>query len=239
MALGAAWFGVSAAMLFKLPEARRTRSTRPYLPLRSLTQILRSPALRAALAVTVVANVLVWPIPDAFLPVFADKVLQAGLSGLAWLTTAFAAGLAGGALVASQRAMARRQGWNLLGGGAALALRVVVLAPSPWLALSVLAAAAAGVAGALFIVAQETIVLIETPSELRGQAAGWLYMALGAIPIGMALHGVLAERYSVTTTAAFAGLAFALITMAVAVAAPRLLASRALELQRPRCEHKR
>ena len=120
-----------------------------------------------------------------------------------------------------------------------MALSIVVLAASPWLALSACATAAAGVAGAILIVAQETIVLVETPPRLRGQAAGWLYMTVGAVPIGMVLHGALAERYSVTATAALAGLAFVLITMTIAVSRPRLIANRAPEVREPSGEGKR
>ncbi|MYA20331.1 MAG: MFS transporter, partial [Chloroflexi bacterium] len=82
----AAWYLPASWPLLRVGEARRSpRSAMTAAPAEiahGFRYALASPALRALLLVTVLANILAWPVIIGFLPVFAEEVFDVGAAGL-------------------------------------------------------------------------------------------------------------------------------------------------------------
>ena len=100
--------------------------------LEDVRYIRRQGALRGALLVTVATNILVVPLPFAFLPVFARDVHGAGEIGLAWLVAASGAGTLLGAAAVAARGTVGQPGRWLLYSAVVLAVSVLGLAAEPW-----------------------------------------------------------------------------------------------------------
>jgi len=99
--------------------------------------------------------------------------------------------LMGGALIAA--GILRMDGRLLFAGGSALfmvALIVMALSPSYWLAFAVLVVGGFGTAG--FGNMQTTLMLTEAPTEMRSRLMGIVTVCIGTGPLGVLAAGALA-----------------------------------------------
>ena len=171
--------------------------------------------VRGVLLVTVATNILVVPLPFAFLPVFARDVHGAGEIGLAWLVAASGAGTLLGAAAVAARGTVGQPGRWLLYSAVVLAVSVLGLAAEPWFALAVAAAVVAGAAGSVLMTMQGAVALLAVPPGMRGQASGWLTAANATLPAGMLLLGATAAAVGLTATTVIAGCCAATLLFAV------------------------
>jgi MFS family permease len=101
--------------------------------------------------------------------------------------------LLGGALIAAGLLRIDRR--LLFAGGAAffmLALIVMALSPSYWLAFFVLMLGGLGTAG--FSNMQTTLMLTEAPSDMRSRLMGIVTVCIGTGPLGVLAAGALAQE---------------------------------------------
>ena len=157
------------------------------------------------------------------MPVFADRILHVGASGLGMLLGAAGVGALGAALVLLARRGVRGMGrWvaaSSAGFGASLILfsQVHVF----WLALAVLVCV--GFSMIIQIASSNTLVQAMVPNELRGRVmAVYSMMFLGMAPLGALLAGWLAERVGAANTVALGGTGCVLSALVFSLRLPAL-----------------
>ena len=134
--------------------------------------------LLGVLSITLVANALVFPI-EFFIPVIASELLFVGpiLGGI--LGSAVSIGSLIGALAIAMTKNVRHHGQLFLAGILLLTVAMILLAWSPWFAISFILLLVGGVGEAGFGTMQGTILLLASAPEMRGRTMGALGMVIG------------------------------------------------------------
>ena len=151
----------------------------------------RNRTLISLLGVTVLMNGFYFTFTP-MVPVFADRLgVNALWTGL--LASASGMGSMAGSLLIAARPP-RRRGLAYVGGSvlALLGLGVFAAVASYPLALMALVVAGMGMAG--FATMQGVLVMVTAGAQMRGRAMGLLSMAIGTLPFGMVLLGLVAQR---------------------------------------------
>lgn len=104
--ISTAWYAISLIALLPLRSLKSVRHPHQESVLQMLAggfrTVLSSRLTAAVLLVTLSANILIWPIYQAFVPVFALDVLDLDAAGLGWLLTCSGVGgLTGSIVIAS------------------------------------------------------------------------------------------------------------------------------------------
>ena len=179
------------------PPARRL----PLLRLRSsgFGSVLRLPSVRAALIVTVLMNLLVFPYQQ-LIPVVARDILSVGPQRMGLLAGADGLGaiVVAGALVL--RARRSRSGRYFAGGSLVGAGLVALLGLSHHYPLSVALQILAGAAFGAFSSMQPALIVNAVAPEQRARALGALAMAIGVTPFGILLSGALSSAIGPSLT---------------------------------------
>ena len=123
------------------------------------------------LSISLVMNALVLPI-QYFIPVIASELLMVGpaLGGL--LGSAEGIGTLIGAMTIATRRSFRYHGRLFVAGALIVSLGVALMAWSPWFLVSFALLLLAGIGQAGFSTMQSTILLLASPSEMRGRIMG-------------------------------------------------------------------
>lgn len=168
------------------------------------------------LLVTVFANILIWPIFQSFMPVFAAETLSLDATGLgALLTLCGVGGLLGSLLIAGLGDF-RAKGALFIGGTAAWAGAWMLFALSRDVTTAFLAVTLIGLFSAAFGVLQTTLLLMTVENGMRGRALGLQELAIGVMPLSTLVLGVIAERVGVEwTTFVAAGLLIVALALLV------------------------
>ena len=134
--------------------------------------------LLGVLAISLVANALVFPI-EFFIPVIASELLLVGpiLGGI--LGSAIGIGSLIGALAVAMTRNIRHHGRIFVAGTLMLTVGVMLIAWSPWFAISFILLLLGGVGEAGFATMQGTILLLESAPEMRGRTMGAMGMVIG------------------------------------------------------------
>lgn len=176
---------------------------------------LRSPSLIALLAVTVTMNLCGYAYATLIAPVGLQSLhLDSGLTGV--LAAAEPAGALCGGLVLTRRALPGSRLTWLMAGVAMLTVALICTAclgalGAP-LAVLCLALASGGLGSAIYNNNQTSILIMETPAELRSRVMGLVTVCIGSWPFGMLLAGGLAQAMSpLAALATLAGLGLALL----------------------------
>ncbi|MDP5226247.1 MULTISPECIES: MFS transporter [Arthrobacter] len=188
-----------------------------------------SPVAVAALLVTVGANVLIWPVYQSFMPVFADRMLHLDAAGLGvLLSCAGTGGLVGSLLIAGLGDFRFKGALFVYGTAVWAALWTVFsLSGTVWLSYGLLVLA--GVASAAFGVLQSTLVLLATPPAVHGRAMGLLELAIGVMPLSTLALGAIAELTGVAAMSAVAGVLMLLTLGGVVLRFPGLRTFRGVQ----------
>lgn len=142
----------------------------------------------------------------AVLPVYARDVLGTGAVGYGWLTSAFGAGAAVGALVLAWLGGSFRRGEVALRAGLIIGGALALVALVPRLPFALLAMAAAGAAMAVNSITTNTLLQTEAPEELRGRVIGvYAFIVVGLAPLGSFQAGWVGEYFGVRAEAAIGG----------------------------------
>ena len=134
--------------------------------------------LLGVLSMSLVANTLVFPI-EFFIPVIASELLLVGpiLGGV--LGSAINIGALIGSLAIAITNRVGRHGRIFVAGTLILAVAVMLVAWSPWFAVSFILLLLAGVGDAGFSIMQVTILLLNSAPEMRGRTMGAQGMVIG------------------------------------------------------------
>lgn len=226
--VSAAWYGLSLLLLGPLrragvgtatPAAERESVIASVLG--GLRMIGRNRLAVAILLVTVSANLMLWPIFQTFMPVFADKSLGLGPAGLgALLTCSGVGGLIGSLIIAALGDFRAKGALFIFGTGAwATGWAAFSWARSPVLGFVLMACI--GMMSASFAVLQTTLLLITTERSVHGRVLGLQELAIGVMPLSTLALGAISERVGVGLTAfgAACGLLLALALIASRVPA--------------------
>ena len=167
---------------------------------------------------------------QAILIVYAVQTLGVGAGGFGLLFTLAGIGsLAGGLTIASRGSM-RRHGWVMVGAGTTYGLGLigmgaVGLLPMSWPLFWVGAAPLmlVGASQTSFRAANNTMILMGTPPELRGRVMSLTVLPQGAAAGGALLAGFLALQFNPAVAMAGIGVLCILIVWGVAAMRPALV----------------
>lgn len=221
------WYLAAAAMIWQV-RVRRTRvrvAHEPMLPMLvdGLRIVLRSRSTTAVLVITLAANILIWPVYNSFLPVFASDVLDLGAAGLGRLMMFAGAGNFIGSFIIASLGDFRYKGGLFVVGSTIWGVGWAMFGLSEVATASYVLMLAIGLISAAFGVLQATLMLMTSVTEVQGRALGILELAIGAMPIGTLLLGAIAQWAGVGPTTFVAGSLFVLILIAHTLLVPDLL----------------
>ena len=219
---------LAALLAIRLPRAAPARHERFASALRGGVRFAwRTPAVRAALAAVAVTSVVGLSF-STLLPVFARDVLHSGVRGYGLLL----AGAGLGSVIGALGAAARRGGGSqlvVLAAQSALGAGLIALATTRTLLVAALCLVVIGLVVAVQLTTTNGLLQTSSPPELRGRVMSlYMWLFVGASPLGGLAAGWLAERVGAPATAALAGagcLLSALLTAAEIFRQRRALAS--------------
>ncbi|MER5946318.1 MFS transporter [Streptomyces sp. NPDC001904] len=228
--ISACWYGLSLLALRPLRRARGSRGAEPPRTEESLRvmlvggvrHILRSRLATGVLGVTLAANVLLWPIYQAFMPVFAQQSLGLDADGLGWLLTCGGVGGLVGSTVIAALGDFPFKGGLFVFGTAGWAALWAAFALSHQVAVSFALMAGIGLLSAAFGVLQTTLLLMTTEPAVQGRALGVQELAIGVMPLSSLVLGVSAQYAGVAATTFVSALILVAFLAALAVRMPAL-----------------
>jgi len=140
---------------------------------------------------------------SVLMPIFADRILNAGAQGLGILMGMSGAGALVGALILASRQTVRGLGrWIALSAGI-FSVLLILFAFSHFFWLSAALLAAIGFSVMIQMGSTNTLIQSMTPDSLRGRVlAAYSMMLMGMAPIGALISGVLAEHIGAQATVA-------------------------------------
>ncbi|MER5743406.1 MFS transporter [Streptomyces sp. NPDC002225] len=221
------WYAVSLLALWPLRGTGQAGRGRPEPVLGMLVSgfrtVLTSRLTAAVLFVTLAANVLLWPVYQGFMPVFAKDALGLDAAGLGWLLTCSGLGGLVGSLVIAMLGDFTFKGGLFVLGTAAWGALWSLFALSRSVPLSFALMACIGLMSASFGVLQTTLLLMTTAPEVRGRALGLQELAIGVMPVASLGLGAAAELVGVQATAFLSGLLLVVVLLTLAARVPQLV----------------
>ena len=212
---------VCTAMLPPRPVAGRAgrRSAAQDL-LEGLRYVWRSPTVFTLMCLQAIPAFLLMPYAQ-LLPIFARDILDAGPEGLGTLMTAMGIGSILGSF-GIVMLPPRRQGRFLFGSLMAFALLLAGFAASTSLPLSIGIMGLIGVAQAVYLATNNTLVQLAAPDALQGRVMSVYMTTWGLMPLGALPQGILADWLGAPIVLAGAGLLSCLVVALMAVRSPAL-----------------
>jgi len=183
--------------------------------------IWRNQSILAAITLDLFAVLLGGSV--ALLPLYADRILHVGPTGLGWLRAAPSFGAITMAFIVTHLPPAKRPGvvmlWTVAGFGAA----IVVFGLSTHLWLSLLALYLSGVCDNFSVVVRHTLVQMKTPDALRGRVSAVNQLFIGSSnEISELRAGLTAALFGPVVAATAGGLGTILVVLLVALGLPQL-----------------
>jgi hypothetical protein len=207
-------------MLAPRPAGRRRGRSGVQDLLEGLRYVWEDPTVRALMALQAIPAFLIMPYVQ-LLPIFARDILHAGPQGLGTLMTAMGIGSVLGS-IGVVMFPPRRQGRLLFVSLATFALLLVAFAASTSLPLSIGIMSLLGVAQAIYLATNNTLVQLATPDALQGRVMSLYMMTWGLLPLGSLPQGVLADWFGAPTVLVVVGLVSCLVVVVMAVRSPAL-----------------
>jgi len=222
-----AWYGFSCLALLPLRSEKRVRHAHPESPLEMLTvgfrAILSSRLASAVLLVTFAANILIWPVYQGFIPVFAADVLHLDAAGLGWMLTCSGVGGLIGSITVASLGDFRFKGAVFVVGTGIWGILWALFAASRSVPVSLVLLAGIGMIAAVYGVLQTTLLLMTTDPTLQGRALGLQELAIGIMPFSSLVLGAIAQRVGVGPTTVGTGLLLTMAMVVLGIRVPQLL----------------
>ena len=207
---------VCAMRLPTSPPARRSRERSASQDLLDgLSYVRRDPTVLALIALQAIPSFLLMPYIQ-LLPIFARDILHAGPEGLGTLMTAGGVGAVLGS-VGIVLLPTRHRGLLLLASLATFGLLLAAFAASTWLPLSIAIMGLIGVAQAVYLATNNTLVQLAVPDALQGRVMSVYTMTWGLMPLGSLPQGILADGLGAPIVVAGSGLLGCLVVAVMAV----------------------
>ncbi len=222
----AAWYVPGLLFLLPLRELERSTTTVTHHVLADLAEGFRFAVshrgIATVLLASVAANLFAWPVVQGFMPVFAEEIYDIGATGLGVLVAANGIGALVGALAIAGLGDFARKGRLFLGATAAFGVLLAAFALLDLFLFGVLLMFLVGIAGAGFGVLQSTLILLQSPEEMRGRVMGVLMLSIGVLPFALLGQGAVAAQIGVETTTLIAGVLLAASIAALSTLTPEL-----------------
>jgi MFS family permease len=210
-----------ASMLGPQPAAKAARQVSAFESLMGgVRYVWEDSTVLALTSLQAIPAFLIMPYTQ-LLPIFARDILGTGPDGLGTLMMANGIGSVVGSVIIVLLPI-RRQGMFLFTSLASFGLLLAVFATSTWLPLSTGIMGLIGVAQAIYLASNNTLVQVATPDELRGRVMSVYMMTWGLMPLGSLPQGILADWLGAPTVAIGTGLSACLVVIIIAIRAPAL-----------------
>lgn len=224
---GSLWYLAAILMIWRVAPVARSvrREHEPILQMvvDGLRIVLKIRLAATVLAITLAADLLLWPVYNSFMPVFAKDVLGLGASGLGWLMLCAGMGSFLGAFFIASLGDFKYKGTMFVFGTIVWAISWALFGLSEQVVPSFAFMALIGVTSATFGVMQTTLMLMTTPPEFQGRALGIQELVIGAMPIGSLVLGVIATGIGVGATTFLAAAVLVVVLLMLAVRVPELV----------------
>ncbi|MSQ29149.1 MAG: MFS transporter [Dehalococcoidia bacterium] len=156
------------------------------------------------------------------LPIFAT-MLGVGATGFGLLSAAPGVGALGGAALILSLGNMRYKGVYTLFGVLGYSVAGIMLALSPWLLVSLVAAGLLGATNSIQMIPRNTVILTISPDAMRGRVEAFRSMlAGGAPPLGYALAGAVADLWGPATALVAGSVACVFFVGLIALVSPEL-----------------
>ena len=172
----------------------------------------------ALLLLAFLVNLTGFPLNQGLVPVFARDVLLTDSTGLGWLLGAYSAGAFVGSIVIAGIGDMERAGRLMSLGSVAWHAAIVVLAASTLFNVSLGVLALAGLVQSFTMVTMSILLLVSTPTEMRGRMLGLRSLAVYGLPLGLLASGAIADTVGITFALIGNGVIGIAITVAIVLA---------------------
>lgn len=220
------WYVLAFVLISQIKIVRQTVrfDPTPIWPMLTdgLRIVMRNQLTRTMIIVTLAANILIWPVYQSFMPVFAGDVLDLGPAGLGQLMMFAGLGNFIGSFVIASLGDFRNKGAVFMYGSMIWGTGWAIFGLSESAAISFGLILAIGTLSAAFGVLQATLMLMTSVPEVQGRALGIMELAIGAMPIGTLLLGAIAQSVGVGITTFVSGGLFVIILVVHAIRVPHL-----------------
>lgn len=228
LAISAGWYLVSFMALWPMRNLKSRRQPVREEDLVSLVAagfrtISENVLLRSVLGVTFLANILLWPIYQGFMPVIAKEHLDLTPTGLGWLLACAGTGSLAGALVIASLGDFRYKGGLFLIGTAIWGGLWATFALSSSMPLSFVLMGLIGLSASPFGVLQTTLMLMMTEPHVQGRVMGIQELTIGVMPVSSLVLGAAAEIVGIANVALISGTLLVLSLTVLALRVPELL----------------
>lgn len=225
--ISAGWYLISLILLWPLrnSDQHRPHQHGPIIGslLDGIRMVLISRPMATILLVTLIANIMLWPIYQTFMPVVAKDILGLNAGGLGMLVTCGGiGGLAGSVIIAWMGDFKNKGGVFLFGTALWGSVWVLFSLSRSW-PLSYGLMVCIGLASAAFGVLQTTLMLMLAPPSAHGRALGILELAIGIQPLATIGLGVAVQALGLPHTILFAGLTLVIVVLVLAARTPQLI----------------
>jgi len=146
--------------------------------------IWNNPAAFALISMILVFSLFQWPLRHALVPVFAREVLRVGADGYGFLLSASGAGALVGAAAVACLGDFRHKAWLCIVTAVAAGIAAGAFSTSTWYSLSLCLMGLVGITETTFSVMTSSLLLSETPNEMRGRVMGVRSFALLPLSLG-------------------------------------------------------
>lgn len=170
----------------------------------SFALVLRVPAMRGVMAVTLIFNLFAWPF-TSMVPVIGHGSLQLGPEGVGLLASMDGIGALLGAALIGLLARPTRYARFYVAGTAAYLAMVTAFALAPGPISAGLALLLVGIGGAGFSTMQATLTYLAAPPEIRSRALGVLSVVIGMGLLGFLHLGLMANLLGAPAATALIG----------------------------------
>ncbi len=240
---GSAWqiycFDVAAAILFAvlalmIRGEQKARAREP-VTVKSLVAgasfVFRTPIILAAITLDMFAVLLGGAV--ALLPVYADDILRVGPTGLGVMRAAPSVGALLTALLVARRGSIPNVGRTLLFAVAGFGFATIIFGISQNILLSVAMLFILGGMDQISVVIRSTLLLVNTPDEMRGRVSAVNSVFIGTSnELGAFESGVVARLLGTVGSVVFGGIGTIVVVSLVGLAAPQLRKLKRMEAEK-------
>ena len=233
--LGGVYFIVVGCYAFAAFSMLMVRPTKPPTQsrdaslLNSLWEGLKyarnDPRISSLLILALVPLLLAHPY-QALLPVFAKSILGVGSDGLGLLMGVIGVGAVTGTLGLASLSNFKRRGWLMAALLVLFGLALVLFARSDILGLSLGALFLVGIGSMGYNALNHTLLLTNTPPELRGRVTSIYMTSFGIMPVGVFPMTAAADVIGAPNALAIGGIGLVVVTGLMVLLRPQIRALR-------------
>ncbi len=181
-----------------------------------------NPPVFALLVIAALLNLFEFPLRYTLVPVFAHDVLDVGASGFGFLLAATGAGALGGGAVIACLGNFRHKAWLCIIASVAAGITAGVFCLSRSYHLSLVLMGGNGLAATIGTTTLAALLLLLTPTEMRGRVMGVRSLAVLPLALGSLISGVMAGWFGAPVAGIVNATILVALILAIAIAVPSL-----------------